>query len=87
MHFAALRVHARHDVLDDAVLARGVERLEDEEHGPAILRVEALLQRRHPLHALVEQLRRRLAERQPALVVGLDVPQFETVAASDPIAA
>ncbi len=33
MDLDALRVHARHDVLDRAILARGVHRLEDDHHG------------------------------------------------------
>ena len=41
---AALRIDAGHDVLDRAVLARGVHGLEDEQHGPAVLRVEHVLQ-------------------------------------------
>jgi len=40
---ASLRVDARHDVLDRAVLAGGIHRLEDEEHGPAVLGVELVL--------------------------------------------
>jgi hypothetical protein len=43
VHLAALGVHAGHHVLDRAVLARGIHGLEDEEHGPAILRVEHVL--------------------------------------------
>ena len=40
---AALGVDARHDVLDRAVLAGGVHRLEDEQDRPAIGRVEPVL--------------------------------------------
>jgi hypothetical protein len=42
-YLAALRVDARHHVLDGAVLARGIHGLEDEEHGPTVLRVEHIL--------------------------------------------
>jgi hypothetical protein len=38
-HLHALRVHARHHVLDRAILAGGVHRLEAAEHRPAILSV------------------------------------------------
>jgi hypothetical protein len=41
---AALRIDARHNVLDGAVLAGGVHGLKDEQHGPAILRIERVLQ-------------------------------------------
>ena len=41
---AALRVDAGHDVLDRAVLAGRVHRLEDQQHRPAVLRVEHVLQ-------------------------------------------
>ena len=57
-HLAALRIDARHDVLDRAVLARGVHRLEDEQHRPAILRVELVLQRRERAAADGERLLR-----------------------------
>ncbi len=41
---AALRVDAGHDMLDGAILARGVHRLENQEHRPFVLRVELVLQ-------------------------------------------
>ena len=44
VHLAALRIDARHHVLDRAVLAGRVHRLEHREHRPAVLRVELLLQ-------------------------------------------
>ena len=50
-HLAALRIHARHHVLDRAVLAGGVHRLEDEQQRPAVLGVEHLLLLREPLAA------------------------------------
>ena len=37
MHLAALRIDARHHVLDDAVLAGRIHRLEDHQHRPAVL--------------------------------------------------
>ena len=54
MHLAALRIDAGHHVLDGAVLAGRVHRLEDRQHRPAILRVERLLQFGEPLHAVGE---------------------------------
>src|SRR5580698_822545 len=39
INLAALRVDAGHNVLDSAVLARRVHRLEDQQYGVAILRV------------------------------------------------
>ena len=50
-----VRVHARHHVLDRAVLARGVHRLEDQQQRPAILRVEHLLQLAQALDVLRER--------------------------------
>ena len=41
---AALRVDAGHDVLDGAVLAGRVHRLEHQQHRPAVLRIEHVLQ-------------------------------------------
>src|ERR1041384_1299748 len=54
MHLTALRVDAGHHVLDCAVLAGGVHRLEDRQHRPPVLRVELLLQGSEALHAVRE---------------------------------
>ena len=54
MHLAALRIDAGHHVLDRAVLAGRIHRLEDQQHRPAILRVELLLQLGEPLHTVCE---------------------------------
>ena len=43
MHLHALRVEARHHVLDHAVFAGGIHRLQDDEHGPAVVGVQLLL--------------------------------------------
>ena len=44
VYLAALRVHARHHVLDDAVLAGRIKRLKDEEQRVGVGRVQAILQ-------------------------------------------
>ena len=54
-HLAALRIDARHDMLDRAVLARGVHRLKHQQQRPSILGVEHILLFRKPLGALAEQ--------------------------------
>ena len=51
---AALRIHARHDVLDRAVLAGGVHRLEDDQHRIAVVGVEQFLRVAEILAARVE---------------------------------
>ena len=53
---AALRVDAGHDVLDRAVLAGGVERLEDEQQRPAVLGVHPLLELGEPFDAAFQQI-------------------------------
>jgi len=53
---AALGVDAGHHVLDDAVLAGGVHRLEDDEQGVAVDRVEQALQRAQLLDLFGESL-------------------------------
>jgi len=55
-HVDTLRIDSRHDVLDRAVLAGGVHGLEDQQDGPAVLRVETLLQLGQSLDAACEQL-------------------------------
>ena len=41
---AALRIDAGHDVLDGAVFSRRVHRLKNQQHGPAVLGIEHVLQ-------------------------------------------
>ena len=48
-HLAALGIDARHDVLDGAVLARRIHRLEDQQHGVAVVRIEEALLCGQPL--------------------------------------
>ena len=50
----ALRIEAAHHVLDQAVLAGGVHRLQHDQHRPAVCGVEPLLQIGQPLDALGE---------------------------------
>ena len=57
---AALRVDARHDVPDRAVLARGVHRLEDHQQRVGVLRVELVLLLGELLDAVLEQRERFL---------------------------
>ena len=52
---AALRVDPAHDVLDRAVLAGGIQRLEDDEQGARILGVQLLLVVGQELHAFVQE--------------------------------
>src|SRR5262245_42182422 len=83
-HLAALRIDARHHVLDGAVLAGRVHGLEDEQHGPAVLCVEHGLLLGEPGCAALEELGRLLlvqllAER----VARVDVLQPEALALGD----
>src|SRR5437899_5155547 len=49
MHQAALRIEAGHDVLDHAVLASRIHRLQHDQESPTIVGVEPFLQRREPI--------------------------------------
>ena len=81
---APLRIDARHDVLDRAVLARRVHRLEDQQHGPGILRVEHVLLHREPFRAALEKLGRLLlVHLEPERVAGIEVLQAEVLALRD----
>ena len=66
-HLAALRVDAGHDVFDRAVLAGGVHRLEDQQHGPLVLGVELVLQFAQPGDAFLQPFLR--------LLLGLELPR------------
>ena len=54
-HLAALGVDAGHDVLDGAVLAGSVHRLEDQQDGMAVGRVEKLLLVAEPIDVVFEE--------------------------------
>jgi hypothetical protein len=57
----------------------GIERLEDQQHAPAILRVEFLLQLAEPRHTFAQHLLgRRFVRLEPTRVPGIEVFQFET---------
>ena len=78
MNLDALRIDARHDVFDDAVLAGRIHRLDDHQHRPAILRVEHLL----PLGQSLDVLRHALfqfvlVEIETAGIAGIDAGQAE----------
>jgi hypothetical protein len=82
-HLAALRVDARHHVLDRPVLAGGVHRLEDQEHAPLVLRVEPVLQLGQELDASPEVLDGLLLRLDPARVVRVEVAEAEALAVRD----
>ncbi len=84
---AALRVDAGHDVLDRAVLAGGVHRLEDQQHRPAILRVEHRLHLAQRADADLQGfLRLRLALGGEASGIGrVNALQPEALAIRDPV--
>src|SRR5437867_10451050 len=54
--FTTLWIHSRHNMLDGAVFSGRIHSLEDQEHGPAILRVEFVLWPREELHATCKLL-------------------------------
>ncbi len=79
-HPHALRVQAAHDVLDRAVLARGVHRLEDHEQRPAPLGVQPLLQHVERGEVLgAARLRALLVQIRG--VVGVVIAQLEALGA------
>ena len=81
---AALRVHARHHVLDRTVLARRVHRLHHEQHRPAVLRVQLVLHLGEPLDPLL-QMPVCVALVERARVAGVDVLEPEVPAVVDAI--
>ncbi|KAF2174371.1 hypothetical protein K469DRAFT_693866 [Zopfia rhizophila CBS 207.26] len=81
---AALRVDAGEDMLDGTVLARGVLRLEDAEHGPAAAGIEPALQLGDGLDPLLQRrLAFHLGQRDASLVVGGIVLQRESLTRGD----
>src|ERR1700758_1914586 len=56
MHLATLRIYARHHVLDGAVFAGGIHRLENQQKRPCILGVESVLQFRGSRDLVLQSL-------------------------------
>jgi hypothetical protein len=84
-YLAALRIDARHDVLDRAVLAGCVHRLENEQQRPGVLGVEHALLFREPLGPTLEEFGRlALVELQAAGIARVEILQSETLALGDP---
>ena len=80
-HLASLRIDARHDVLDGAVLARRIHGLKHKQQGPAVLRVEHVLLFREPLGAASEKFGRlALTQLQAAGVCRIDALQAQALA-------
>ena len=86
-HLAALRIDAGHHMLDGAILASGVHGLEEEEHGPAVLRVEHVLQLGEGLHPGLQALLGMwlVLRLQPCGITGVDVLETKFVALGDAI--
>src|SRR6185503_15377777 len=87
VHLAALRVYLRHHVLDDPVLSRRIQSLQDDKDGPTVLGIEPLLQVAETLGASGEQfLGVVLADVEPRGVARVDVGEAEFAAVLDAIA-
>ena len=83
---AALGVDAVEDMLDGAVLAGGIHRLEDAEHPPAVLGIELVLQGREALGAFDQQGGAGvLVEVEAGGIAGVMVLQVEALAGVDPV--
>ena len=83
---ASLRIDARHDVLDRAVFAGRVHRLEDEQQGPAVLCIEHVLLFGEPRGAGLEEFRRlALFHLQAAGVTRIEVLQPKALAFGDAV--
>ena len=72
---AALRVDARHHVLDCAVFPGGIHGLKDEQHRPAVLRIEFFLQAVEQTFACIEYLLRVLLASDAGRVNGVPILQ------------
>ncbi len=74
-------------MLDRAVLAGGVHRLEDEQHRPAVLRVKLVLLLGQPLDAAREQLLRAglVLGAELARVGRIEILEPEALALDDPV--
>src|SRR5262247_741958 len=70
-------------MLDRAVLARCIHRLEDEQQRPAILGIKHLLLLREPLDASSKEFGRLALVHQPAGVAGIMVLQLKALALCD----
>ena len=81
IHLAALRVEAGHDVLDGAVLPAGIHGLKDQQHRPAVLRVEHILQLGQRLDAHGERFlgTRLILGSELERVAGIDVFEAKAV--------
>jgi hypothetical protein len=83
-YLAALRIDARHDVLDRAVFPGRVHRLKDEQQGPAILGVEHVLLLRQQCNvALQDFCGFALVQLQTARVARVEVLKPEALAFGD----
>src|SRR5262249_24922163 len=80
MHQTALRIEAGHDVLDHAILAGRIHRLQHDQEGPRTVGIESFLQLRKPTEILGKlRLGLVLIEIEAARVGGIERRQPEVV--------
>ena len=81
-HLTALGIHPRHHMFDGAVLAGGVHRLENQQHAPTVLGVEAFLKFGKQAGAFSQALHRHrfVIPLQVQGVVGIDAGQAKALA-------
>src|SRR5215472_9738534 len=82
---AALRIDARHHVLDDAVLAGGIHPLEHDQHRPVGMSVETLLHGFEPRNSVGENCADLLdVGRKPKTLRRIEVGKLELFRLVDP---
>src|SRR5579864_371362 len=71
IHLYTLRIHARHHVLDGAILAGRVHGLKNEQHSPVILSIELALQLSHGRDACGQKLL--------SVLLGVNLPRIPRI--------
>ena len=77
---ATLRIDPRHNMFDRTILARGVHRLEDQKHTPAVLGIEFVLQLGHVRDSCFQQFGRVLFGANIAGVTRIEIFQADFLA-------
>src|SRR3979411_851939 len=78
-YLARLWVYSGHHMLDQAVFARRIHGLDDQQYGPLVLRVESFLQISHHGHALLQEFVGFLFGMDSSSVAGIVVFQSKRV--------
>ena len=81
INLTTLRIHSRHDMLDEAIFASRVHGLKNHQNRPTVLGIELVLERSHFIDAFIQQLLRVLVRAKVSGIRWIEIfqPKFRAI--------